>query len=369
MALTSGEFTGPTTTSVGIVGEFPMAHNSGIELSSVRNILVIKLRAIGDVVLSTIVLKNLRSAFPQAHVDFLTEPGGAGVLKGNPFIDELVVFRKQDTSGFGLVTLVRNRRYDLVIDLFGNPRTALVTRLSGARHRVGYRFRGRAYAYNHLVEPRGDRVHNTQFNLDALAAIDVPIVDRNLHIVPSGADEARAEQILAETVPARRRIVALVVSGGWTIKRWPLDRFAELGDYLVGEFNAHVLLPWGPGEQGDVEQVRARMKGNATVLPATTLLEMASVLKRCSFVVANDSGPMHIAAAMGTPVLGIYGPTLPVLQGPYGDQHRTIRNERLTCLGCNRTTCPIGDPCMLELSVQEVLAAVRTLADKSGLRV
>ena len=335
------------------------------ELTDARSILLIKLRAVGDVVLSTVVLKNLREALPQAEIDFLTEPAGAGVLEGNPLLARTVVYDRRSMSGPGLIRLIRSRRYDAVIDLFCNPRTALVTRLSGARVRVGYRFRGRTYAYNTVVEPRGGEVHNTQFNLDALVRIGVPIVDRSLHIVPGEPDEEKAGRILWER--RGRRIVAINPGGGWTVKRWPLDRFARLADMLIDELGVDILLLWGPGEGEEIEWLRRGMKHRPLIPPATKLLELAAILKRCWFMVSNDSGPMHIGAAMGIPVVGIFGPTNPHLQGPFGDQHQTVRNEELPCLGCNLTECPIGNPCMLELSVERVMEAARAMLHRNAM--
>ncbi len=329
---------------------------------SIRRMLVIKLRAVGDVVLSSIVLKNLREAFPHASLEYLTEKGGAGILFGNPFIDRCLVYDRARMSGLGLIRIVRNGRYDLVIDLFGNPRTALVTFLSGARHRVGYRFRGRTYAYNAVVEPRGSSVHNTQFNLDALERIGVPIIDRALHIVPARIDEERMEEFWRKELPAGVPVVALHSGGGWGTKRWAVERFAAVADHLQRHHGAAILLPWGPGEEHDVERIRATMKSTAIIPPPTTLLELAALLRRCSLMVTNDSGPMHIAAAMGTPVVGIFGPTNPRLQGPYGVKTTTVRNESLECLGCNLVECPIGNPCMKELDVQSVLDAISDLA-------
>jgi len=330
--------------------------------AAIRRLLVIKLRAVGDVVLSTIVLKNLREAFPHAAVEYLTEKGGGGILRGNPFIDRCLVYDRQVMSGAGLIREVRKGSYDLVIDLFGNPRTALLTLLSGARYRVGFRFRGRKYAYNMLVEPRGATVHNTQFNLDALDRIGVPIVDRSLHIVPSADDEGRMEKFWRAAVPVNTATVALHSGGGWGTKRWSEERFGAVADELHRKHGAAILLPWGPGEEQGVEHIRASMKTTPIIPPATTLLELAALLRRCSLMVTNDSGPMHIAAAMGTPVVGIFGPTNPRLQGPYGDRTTTVRNETLDCLGCNLVECPIGNPCMKDLDVHTVLDAISRLS-------
>ncbi|MCZ6776323.1 MAG: glycosyltransferase family 9 protein, partial [Ignavibacteria bacterium] len=152
-----------------------------VDPHSIRKLLVIKLRAMGDVLLSTIVTKNLRLAFPDARIDYLTEPPSLDILRRNPFVNNTHLYDRATMSGMGLIRMVRRESYDLVIDLFGNPRTGLLTRLSGAKYRVGYRFRWRTYAYNIIAEPRGALVHNTQFNLDAIESIGVAIQDRNIY--------------------------------------------------------------------------------------------------------------------------------------------------------------------------------------------
>ena len=334
---------------------------------TIRSILVIKLRAIGDVLLSTVVLPNLRDAFSSARIDFLTEPPSVEVLRGNPFVDEVLVFDSSVMSGPGLIRMVRRRRYDMVIDLFGNPRTALVTRLSRARYRVGYRFRQRAYAYNIVVEPRGGQVHNTQFNLDALEAIGVPVVDRSVQFRLSAEDEAYIDRFVGKEFRPGELIAGLNMGGGWYTKRWGLERYAALADRLSTELEARIVLLWGPGQRADAERVQALMNVSAVIPPATSLKQLGAMIRRCRFVVSNDSGPMHIAAAVGTPVLGIFGPTNPALQGPYGSQHMTVRKEGLECLGCNLTKCPIGNICMVELSVDEVMQSVRALLKRNGL--
>ncbi len=338
-----------------------------IQHERIQRILVIKLRAIGDVLLSTVVTKNLRLAFPDAQIDYLTEPSSVDVLRGNPFVKDTLVFDKDTMSGVELIRLVRTKHYNLVIDLFANPRTALVTRLSGAEYRVGYNFRGRAYAYNIVVAPRGGLVHNTQFNLDALEAIGVAIQDANIYFQFADDDAAYVDAFLRTANLENKFIVTLNSGGGWYTKRWGLDRFAELGDRIAQTYNAAIVLTWGPGQQADVESICSMMKEPAFVPPATTLNQLGALLKRSAFVVTNDTGPMHIAAALQVPVLGIYGPTNPTLQGPYGTKHVVVRNEGLECLGCNLTECPIGHPCMLELSVDTVFRGVEQLLKKNNL--
>lgn len=332
-----------------------------IDPAKVRRILVIKLRAVGDVVLSTLVLPNLRAAFPASAIDFLTETPSVDVLRLHPAVSRTLVYDRRSMSGLGLIRMVRREKYDLVIDLFGNPRTALVTRLSGARTRVGYRFRGRTYAYTIVVPPRGGEVHNSQFNLDAIEHIGVPVVDRDLRFFRSDADEAYVQRFLTGARLEQTTLVGVNAGGGWYTKRWHLQQFALLADRIHERFGWTTLLPWGPGQRDEVETIARGMRSTPFIPPATTLPQLAALLARCAYVVSNDSGPMHVAAAVGTPVLGIFGPTRPELQGPYGKTHRTIRNESLKCLGCNLTSCPIGNPCMIELDVETVFEAFEGL--------
>lgn len=334
---------------------------------AIRKVLVIKLRAVGDVVLSTVVLPDLRRTFQTARISFLTEPPAVPVVRSHPALDEVMVFDRNSMSSVELIRRVRSQHYDLVIDLFCNPRTALVTRLSGARYRAGYAFRGRRYAYNIPIIPRGDRVHNTQFNLDALSALNIDIQNRNIYFGFTSDDEGYVTEAVGRWNLEGRRLIALNTGGGWYTKRWQLEKFAELGDRISQIQGLAVVLPWGPGQRSEVETVAGLMKEKALIPPATTLGQLGALLKRCVAMVSNDSGPMHIATAVGTPVLGIYGPTNPLLQGPYGADNLVIRQEELDCLGCNLTACPIGHLCMKELTVDAVMDAFLMLLRKNNI--
>jgi lipopolysaccharide heptosyltransferase II len=333
-----------------------------------QKILVIKLRAIGDVILATPVLENLRQAFPQAQIDFLTEKPCAPIVDGHPMIhDVLVLDRRQKGAGRALIRQVRRRRYDAVFDLFGNPRSAVLTWLSGAPTRVGFLFRGRKYAYNRKVEPRGDRVHEVEFNLDALRALQIPIVSRQLHVAVNAESESFAAQFWRENNLEDRLVIGLNASGGWYTKRWPLENFAQLGDRLRRELNAVVLLLWGPGELEEMKNIAQMMQAPCLLVPPANLKQLAALLSRLTLLVSNDSGPLHLAAAMGTQVVGIYGPTRPDLQGPWGDGQETVVNAGLPCLGCNGVTCKIvTHDCMKQLEVEVVWQAVQRVLQKQG---
>ena len=333
----------------------------------VRKILIIKLRAIGDVVLSTAVIPNLKKAFKSAAIHFAVEPAGKEVIAGNEDIDRVIVLpakKAKKSSGIKrmidsirFVQNLRKEKYDLVFDLFGNPRSAFLTWITGAKYRVGFNFRGRKCAYNIRVRPRGDCVHEVDFNLDALRELNIPVVDRfpNFHVYEKA--EEKINQWLHIQQIQEQFLVGIHPWGSWEAKRWGLDHFAELADRLSETYNASVIVLWGPGEQRHARKVCSLARTSPILAPEMSLQELGALLSRCDLVIANDSGPMHISAAVGTKTIGIYGPTSWKFQGPFGPGNGVAYKKGLTCLGCNRLTCD-EMVCMKTLSVDDVMQVV-----------
>ena len=345
-----------------------------LDKADVRRILVVKLRAVGDVVLATAVLPSLRKAFPAARIDFLVESAGRDAVGGNPYVDRVVVLPRKEwealpsvvgwVKGLQFVRMLRNEGYDLVFDLFGNPRSAFLTWATGARCRVGFAFRGRKYAYHLRVVPRGDRVHEVAFNLDALRALRISVVDAFPVFYFSEKDTDYADGWISRKRLEGTFLVGIHPWGGWEAKRWGLERFAELADRIVETVGPEVVVFWGPGEEEHARRVQTLTKHRVHVAPPTSLKELAALMSRCRLVVANDSGPMHIAAAVGTPTVGIFGPTQWRLQGPYGNQHGVAYRKGLSCLGCNRLSCETNI-CMQALEVDEVMEVVENVVRKA----
>lgn len=336
------------------------------KFNSATTLLIIKPRAIGDVLLSTPVIENLKLLFPQIQIDFLCEKFAADVVIGNPFLRTVLTFNKKNDSTLSIINRVRKNKYDIVIDLFGNPRTALITRWSGATTRIGFPFRGRAYAYTDLVTPRGGEVHNVDFNLDVIKHFDFPIQSTKPLFPVSNIEKKFAENIIIRHNLSGKTVIGINASGGWYTKKWNLHSFASLIDRISTSGKYEFLLFWGPGEYEDAVTIQKNTTAPTLLIPKTTLKEMGALLQRCSYLISNDSGPMHIAASLNVPTLGIFGPTNPYLQGPYGEQHLWVRNEQLDCLECNLTKCPIGNVCMSELSVDVVYTAFQQLITKNS---
>lgn len=337
--------------------------------SETKKILVIKPRAIGDVLLSTPVLPNLREEFPCAQIDFLLDKFASDVMIDNPYVDNVIVFDTRTQSPISIITLVRQRRYDLVIDLFANPRTAIITMLSGARYRVGFPFKWRKVAYNILVHPRSGQVHNIEFNLDALRRIGIPIKFQAPAFYLNDKAKSFAEGFLKSHNLSCGRFITINIGGGWKTKRLPAKKAIELCDLIEGKLSFPAVVLYGSAEINEAQHISEST--NAILAPPTSLHEMGAIMKESLLLITNDSGPMHIAAALGVPTLAIFGPTSPHLQGPYGNISEIVRNEELDCLECNLTRCPIvdpvtgiGNPCMKELKVELIFEKLAKLISK-----
>jgi len=341
-----------------------------------EKILVIKLRAIGDVVLSSIVLENLRQAFPEAQIDFLTEKPSRTIIENNKFLNKIIVLDRERLASLPItkrffesmkfVWELCSSSYDLVFDFFGNPRSALLTFVSRAKVRVGYDFRFRRLSYNVVVPSRAGEVHEAEFHLDALTALGIPIVSKKLSFALSNSALRFANNFWQSHNFNSKFVIAVNFWGGWPAKRWPLDRFAALSDVLVRRLGAEIILVWGPGEYDHAEKLGNLMEERSLILPPTDLKQLGAILKMCDLTVSTDSGPMHISTAVGTPTVGIFGPTNSALQGPYGEQHEVVKKDDLDCLGCNRLDCDHYS-CMLGLTVEDVWHAVVRCLTKNKL--
>ncbi|KXK50321.1 MAG: Heptosyltransferase III [Chlorobi bacterium OLB5] len=325
--------------------------------SRVNKILIIKQGAIGDVLLSTPVIENLRSNFPEAEINFLTQSYCIEVLRGNPYLNRILTYDigKGDSS-LCLLKNINKQKYDLVIDLFGNPRTAIITYNSDARYRAGYRFGWRRLAYNIKIKPRGSEVHNVEFNLDSLRALGLKVITDKPYFYINKIHDEFADEFFRENGLSVKNTIGFNAAGTWQTKVWPAEFWSKLGK-LFSEDNT-VLLFWGYEKEKQLaEEIKKNIGSKAIITPEVNLKYMAALMKKCSLLVSNDTGPMHIAWVCGVNTAAIFGPTNSHLQGPLSKNSIIIKNETLSCLGCNLTKiedCPYSHKCMKELKPEHV---------------
>jgi ADP-heptose:LPS heptosyltransferase len=308
-----------------------------------EGILAIRLRALGDVALVTPALRALHLGHPGRPLEVVTETRYACLLDGLPGVARVWPAERTNASTAALARELGRRRFAWAVDFFGNPRSAFLARASGARRRAGYDLRGRSGAYHVRVlrsqEPAPGRREYAAATHLRLAVAAGGIADGiEARVAVKEAARAAAAVLLARAaVEPGDRPVGLVAAGTWPSKTWPVSHAARLAQALLDAGRA-VLLLCGPGE----EQVASALRGLAPgtrVLPPCDVGVLAAVIERLGAVVGTDSGPRHLAAALGVPTFGWFGPTHPDTWNPPGERHAFWWTD-LPCRGCDRTSCP-----------------------------
>lgn len=336
-----------------------------IKKDEIKKILCIKPRGIGDIVLSTIVLENLKDHFPSADIHYLTEEFAKLSVANNLLVSKVITYRKSEII-FCVVKKIRKEKYDLVFDFWSNPKTAQITFLSGAKYRVGFGYRGRKYAYNVIADSGRGMGHSAEHNLELLNAISVPINSRNIHFDISESEKTKAKKYFDEVFKPKEMIIGIVPSGGWSSKRCDPDKWIEFCEKIYSKFRNKFLILWGPGDENDATQIYYSLKAVSVLAPQTDVAEMAGLISKCNLIIANDSGPMHIAAALNVPTIGIFGPTDPKKHGPYSLNSDYIIKDDLHCIVCNKLVCPYNQECMKELSSDLILQKVEKLLNEKS---
>jgi len=299
-----------------------------------NNVLIVRPSALGDVCRSVPVLATLRQALPKARIDWLVHDRYQDAVRHHPDLDNVVPFPR-DALGLALRTgrgagaalawlrALRSRRYDLVVDLQGLMRSGLVTRLSGARQRVGFRNAAELAFLGYNKRYRIDReMHSVDRMLTLVERIGFKrVVDMHLNV--GSGDENWLDQWLEDTgLGPDTAYACLAPTARWASKCWPLERYAVLARRLLDEGPAgrHILVLAAPGEREQVQRLSDLVGQAAERLhfPTTTVGGLLAVIRRSRLLVSNDSAAMHVAVGFDRPLVAIFGPTQPQLVGPYG---------------------------------------------------
>ena len=332
-------------------------------MSSSPRILIVRLSAIGDVIHGIPVACALREHFPQSHIAWMVEGRSADLLRGHKAIDEIINvprgWLKSPAFVWRLRGQLRRERYDVAIDMQGLTKSALVAWMSGAKRRIGFSgWEGRelsARLNNELVA--ATTRHVVDINLELLRPLGITSPTVRFDLPETSADRAMAERLVAES-PLRGGFAVINPGAGWPSKWWPRDRFAAVARYLGEREATPSLIVWaGPQEREWAEEIVSLSQGHARLAPATTLTELAAICRRARLFIASDTGPLHVAVAVGTPCVGLYGPVPAERNGPYGPQHASIQKMCLPTRSRERRTA--GPESMEAIGVDDVCQACR----------
>jgi predicted lipopolysaccharide heptosyltransferase III len=327
-------------------------------------ILVLKLRYVGDVLLATPVLSRLREGFPKAHLTMLVNPGTEDVIRGHPALDDLLVVERRNLAWqWRFVRDLRARRFDLVVDLTDSDRSATLSRLTGASIRLGYNSedRWRGHFYTRIVEADRFSMHQVRYHLAATEALGLsgPPPDPVLTI-PAEARSSADHLLQGVGVESSRPLICLHPGARWWFKAWPAERFAGLVDLIQTETSAQALFLGGNQERSAGGKIAEAMKSPfRSLIGRTDLPQLSAVLARAVLMVSNDNGPMHMAAALRVPVIGLFGPSDPAVWGPWGPGHHVFY-KGLDCRACFHPDCFRGEQnCMRLITLEEVWETVK----------
>jgi heptosyltransferase-1 len=325
----------------------------------VRRIAVFHLNQVGDLIFSLPALAALRARFPQARITSVLRANLAGLMQANPVVDDVLVCRNGLAGKIGLARSLHRRQFDLVVAFSQSASTVFESFACRARERIGFVDSDLSFLLTRKVHVRGLPWPGKLARLAVCLGADAPSDNYVGMLRISQETRDRAACLLERHgVDSRARIAAIApaASGRQRHKAWDADKFAEVADHLHEQFGATVVIVGGPGEAVDAARVAGAMSvPSVNLAGATSTGELAVILERASILVGLDSGPMHVAAAMGTPVVALFGPTDPRRTGPRGAGHEVV-TAGLACAPCKRP-CEARE-CMSAISVEQVTAAV-----------
>jgi heptosyltransferase-1 len=336
----------------------------------VKRILIVRLSALGDIVHALPLLNPLRGSFPGVEIDWLVEENYAAALALATGLHRRIIVRATAniesgdvvsfarTGGyFRAMSFLRSQRYDAALDPQGLLKSATWARASGAKRVIGF-------SHDDLREPLAASLYTEHVAADQSGHV----IRKNLSILqalkidPGPVELSVAPRVTPEMVKTIRLAGGsngyIVINPGaaWPNKCWPPDRFAALAQSLRDRTGLHSLVTWGPSERELADAVCRASGGAATPAPATTIIDLAALMRSAALVISGDTGPLHIGAAVGAPIVGLFGPTRPERNGPWEPRDEVLSRAE-TCVCHHKRHCLRGAPCIDEITVDEVLAA------------
>lgn len=338
-----------------------------IDPAAVKKILLIRLRRIGDVAMTTPALVLLRQHFPSANISYIAETPSSQMLIGHPALDEVITIPRHPGKKelLALVRSLRRKKYDIVLDLHGGPRAFLLTLLSGAGLRVGYKIKYKHIFYN-IKRPRRPKqgyYHSVENHVNLIKTLGISSANiPPLTIAPPSEQEIkRIAAFLTENALDQKKLICLHIGAGNRFRNWGVKNLARLLDLLEQESKTAVILIGAEEDRAAAEQLLNRPgSGVYSLVGKIGLPALQALLSRAALFIGADSGPMHIAAAVQIPIIAFFGPTLPDHFSPW-KAPAVILEKEFACRPCRQTECIFADyRCLMNITPEEVFTACST---------
>ncbi|MEE8484555.1 MAG: glycosyltransferase family 9 protein [Nitrospinota bacterium] len=337
----------------------------------VKKILALRFRSIGDIILSFPAVETLRSTFPTARIDFVIDDVFEDLIHAHPSINFLIL-NKRRRDGMNaaqklwhelkFIQKIRRQKYDLVVDLHCGPRSALLTLLSGAKYRAGNpaKLRGKL-AYNLVAEPRPNKPHSTDVMLNIIRPLDPKYPKKKrLFLRYREEDGKYVHKFLRRFDIHDRDIVIMVHPGARVdIKRLPAQKMGEIVRWLTSELSAKIIYAGSDDDISAIADIVGHSGRPGLMATNLTLGQLSALIDSCDLYIGNDSGPMHMAAALGIPVVAFFGPSDPAVWGPVGTHGHAVRAPKMDCMPCDHNKCRLaGQHCMAQIKVENIKRAI-----------
>lgn len=342
---------------------FLFKKKSVLSLKDIKSILFIRVDRVGDMVLSTPAFRVIKARLPQIHLTVMASPANASVLKNNPNVDDVIVY--DQSAGLHekmrFLKCLRLQNYSLAIDPHNDYelKTACLAALSGAADRIGYAAFGREIFFNHQAPDMKANRPFVNVALDLLDDIGIPAKNRSPEVYISDAEKGWAIQWMNENSLQGKTIVGIHPGAHYETQRWLPEYYAELIQMIRRQAQTGVILFGGLSDVKIVEEIITRLNGDICVSIQSDLRNLSALLSQCHTFIGNNSGPLHIAAALNIPTISFMGPTVKEQWMPIGAIHRVLRRDDLSCIGCNLGYCKIKThDCMRLIRPNEVMKMI-----------
>jgi lipopolysaccharide heptosyltransferase II len=333
-----------------------------------KKILIFNVNWLGDVLFSTATIRNIRNNFPDSFIACIVPSRCYPILKGNPHLDEIIIFDEKERhrnifEQLNFVRLLKDKSFDTVFLLHRSFSRALICRLAGIQERVGYHTKKRAFLLTkNILSPKKDTLHRIDFYLNIIEKAGLKVEDRYTEFFVSDEDISFVEEFLSSNLVNKADfLVAINPGGNWIPKRWPRECWSDFADRLIGQLGAKVIIT---GSQNDISlavNIKERMKEKPIIAcGAFNLKRLGALCKRADVFVTADTGPLHIANAVGAKkIIALFGPTSPKITGPYPLKNTIVLQKDVGCiLPCYQVRCR-DNRCMKAITPDDIIKLIK----------
>jgi len=329
-----------------------------------ERILVVTVNWLGDAVLTTPVFKALKDEFPSSYIGVMTPSRVKDVFEDNPSIDEVIIFDEKIThktlrDKLSFISQLKAKKFDTALLIHRSATRTLICLLAGIKTRIGYRRLKTACVLTKRIKPPSHLRHRQDQYLYLLEKIGIPINDRNPSVFLDDRERKHSLDTVKPYLEASRYLIAINPSANWRLKRWPPQYFSQLADMLKGKLSCTIFLIGADKDRSVAESVQREMKQEAVNLCGkTSLKELKGILERMDLLLSADSGPTHLASALGIPSVVLFGPTSHEVTGPRGGKVKIVRKDIDCTTPCYQLDCP-DNVCMKGILPGEVFEEIK----------